>query len=714
MLRELIKTRERNLSSHIEESESEVGVWIDFRYLPRQDEEPTHQERRNFLERADVYLTKPSAWFPILVWWLVAESEDGEPTSLPTGDEMNLHGGIENVRDELQVSRPANNKPWTNENINLVRSHLATVNFAPPTASFVPTRLLDVGLSSESNISLTTTPDTHSDISYAALSYCWGPPDDALKQPKLLTSNIANLHANIPPTLLSPVMLDAITVCRDLQIPYLWIDALCIIQDSKTDWEQESQVMARVYANASLTICAMSSSSCLLPFLGPRPSWSNYPYSSPSIPRGTFRLRPVPGYNNPDLPPHPILKTTPLDQDLAASRWSQRGWVFQEKAMSPRKLFFGDTMLHLQFDDRIVDSENGVRIYLRPHAYDINKNTLYESSIPIGPLLRKKRHVYELWHAAVVGFANLQWTNGMDLFPGLSGIAERFRAGLGGARYLAGHWEGDLHNSLVWATTQRRDAANRDFSLVEVLVRLRKGNASNAPSWSWASRPDFFRFVISSLDQKRCRVRTHLRPEMEAVRATIRVDGTNDLGRLQSGNSLAVVGKMIGLAQVTARPDWQLRENAEWECANIGKGYLISISRDWEAKRKGYGSGTDWPPQGATDEEMGTMRLLLMASCCSDVVKLADGVLKPGTVDVYKALNRLDFGNTFLAEPDFRVGKGRCVFCDEEGRRRDVWGLLLYPAGENRYFRVGIFFSRAQHGGSAVFDGAETCQVDLV
>ena len=508
-------------------------------------------------------------------------------------------------------------------------------------------------------------------------------------------------------------MLDAITVCRDLQIPYLWIDALCIIQDSKIDWEQESQVMARVYESASLTICAMSSSSCLLPFLAPRPSWSKYSYSSPNVPRGTFRFRPVPGYDNPSPAPHPVLKATPLDQDLAAARWSQRGWVFQEKAMSPHKLFFGDAMLHLQLGDRTVVSENGVRTELKPHAYDISTNTLSESTIPIGPLLREKRHLYELWHAAVMGFAHLQWTNGMDLFPGLSGIAERFRSALGGARYFAGHWEGDLHNSLVWTTTQRADA-DRYFSLAELLVRLQEGNASHAPSWSWASRPDFFRFVVSSLDQRRCRVRTHLRPEMEVVRSNIRIDGTNDLGRLQIGNSLGVAGKMIGLAEVTARPDWKLTENAEWECANVGRGYLVLISRDWEAKRKGYGTGTEWPPQGVTEEEMGRMKLLLMASCCSDVVKPPHEPLKPGTGEVINALNRLDYGKTFLEEAEFRIGEGRCVLCDEEGRRRDVWGLLVHPAGENRYFRVGVFFSRAQHGGSVVFDGAQNCQVDLV
>ncbi|KAK1828039.1 hypothetical protein QBC39DRAFT_385368 [Podospora conica] len=200
MMRELIMERKPHLSQNMTKSQSEVGVWIDFRYLPRRAGEIT-EERRNFLERADVYLTHPSVWWPTLVWSLVVESED------------------ESVRNELQVSRPANNNPWADENINLVRSHLATTP-PPDTPPFTPTRLLDVGLSSQNNISLFTTPDPHSPTPYAALSYCWGPPADALQQPKLLTSNIARLRRHIPPTHLSPVIHDAITVCRSLDIPY--------------------------------------------------------------------------------------------------------------------------------------------------------------------------------------------------------------------------------------------------------------------------------------------------------------------------------------------------------------------------------------------------------------------------------------------------------------------------------------------------------------
>ena len=49
---------------------------------------------------------------------------------------------------------------------------------------------------------------------------------------------------------------DAITVTRLLAIKYLWIDLLCIIQDSKEDWARETARIARIYENSTVTICA--------------------------------------------------------------------------------------------------------------------------------------------------------------------------------------------------------------------------------------------------------------------------------------------------------------------------------------------------------------------------------------------------------------------------------------------------------------------------
>jgi hypothetical protein len=53
-------------------------------------------------------------------------------------------------------------------------------------------------------------------------------------------------------------------------IDYIWIDCLCILQDSRADWEQEAARMVDVYSNAYLTLVASRAKHCGEGFLGPR------------------------------------------------------------------------------------------------------------------------------------------------------------------------------------------------------------------------------------------------------------------------------------------------------------------------------------------------------------------------------------------------------------------------------------------------------------
>ncbi|KAF4465904.1 RNase H domain [Fusarium albosuccineum] len=52
---------------------------------------------------------------------------------------------------------------------------------------------------------------------------------------------------------------DAILVTRRLGFRYVWIDSLCIIQDSKDDWLRKAREMGRYYRGASLTVFALDS-----------------------------------------------------------------------------------------------------------------------------------------------------------------------------------------------------------------------------------------------------------------------------------------------------------------------------------------------------------------------------------------------------------------------------------------------------------------------
>jgi hypothetical protein len=49
---------------------------------------------------------------------------------------------------------------------------------------------------------------------------------------------------------------DAVKITRKFGIRYLWIDALCILQDSKSDWEVQATEMAAIYRNSVFTIAA--------------------------------------------------------------------------------------------------------------------------------------------------------------------------------------------------------------------------------------------------------------------------------------------------------------------------------------------------------------------------------------------------------------------------------------------------------------------------
>lgn len=70
---------------------------------------------------------------------------------------------------------------------------------------------------------------------YVALSYCWGPPGSQTLMTRMDNIDKNTHHLNLEA--LSKTIQDAIAFTRKLGIRYLWVDALCIIQDSPADKE---------------------------------------------------------------------------------------------------------------------------------------------------------------------------------------------------------------------------------------------------------------------------------------------------------------------------------------------------------------------------------------------------------------------------------------------------------------------------------------------
>jgi len=121
--------------------------------------------------------------------------------------------------------------------------------------AFVPTRLMMLASSTNTIVRLVSLTEP---VQYVALSYCWG----SSEQSKTTKSNVEARKGQIVVTELPQTLRDAITMAQALDLRYLWIDSLCIIQDDEHDWAIESSRMADICSNEWLVCAATGGSDC--------------------------------------------------------------------------------------------------------------------------------------------------------------------------------------------------------------------------------------------------------------------------------------------------------------------------------------------------------------------------------------------------------------------------------------------------------------------
>lgn len=128
--------------------------------------------------------------------------------------------------------------------------------FHQPLDDYHPTRLLDVVPSDgPATVLLIESRDFVNAGPYSALSHFWGRTSPI----KLTKNNIHALRKGWDLSELPKTFQHAILIARFVSIRYLWIDSLCIIQDSYQDWERESCLMKDVYKNTLLKIASTGS-----------------------------------------------------------------------------------------------------------------------------------------------------------------------------------------------------------------------------------------------------------------------------------------------------------------------------------------------------------------------------------------------------------------------------------------------------------------------
>ncbi|KAF2814237.1 HET-domain-containing protein, partial [Mytilinidion resinicola] len=172
---------------------------------------------------------------------------------------------------------------------------------------------------------------------YAALSYVWGESGAKLALVKsnqsVFETEGSFLGHDLPETIL-----DAMSVCKELGINYLWVDALCIVQDTNETKLAQITSMDKIYSNASLTIIALAATSGASGLFGTanrrRQEW-------------VFSRRAY-------LPQMHETQSS-LPNELLATKWNTRGWTYQERILSRRCLYFGQDSVYFQCRQAVCD-----------------------------------------------------------------------------------------------------------------------------------------------------------------------------------------------------------------------------------------------------------------------------------------------------------------------------------------------------------------------
>lgn len=356
----------------------------------------------------------------------------------------------------------------------------------------------------KSNTTNFPTPDTQQ-LNYLSFSHCWGPPPNPAahlggRAGSVLTADTLPKWINFLPVNELPLAFrHAITVCALLGFEYIWIDSLCILQDSKEDWQTQSAVMGDVYKFAFLNIAALSSTSDYDGFIftrdnrvvfGFRTSFAdilgryvnevNQQGKQCVLLNGRARLL---WHFSKDIQGS-TADNTPL---------FTRGWVHQERCLARRTLAFANSTVYWACDEKNNCERPGWG-GLHSQGLRTTLHTVTETitSVTFAALSRmteqqSQQMAMELiravdyhWHGTVTSYTACKLTKHSDKLIAVSSIARELANTkiLQNHRYLAGFWNLNLLAQLGWITVVGKTTP----------PRKRVGEEGYAaPSWSWAS-----------------------------------------------------------------------------------------------------------------------------------------------------------------------------------------------------------------------------------
>lgn len=328
-------------------------------------------------------------------------------------------------------------------------------------STILPTRLIHLGLlEGQPSIRLVDSFELFENVRYATLSHRWGLSGQSLT---LRTENIESFKEGIDWSSLPRTFQEAAICCKELDVHYLWIDALCIIQNSDSDdWLRESAKMREVYKFSIFNIAAGLSED-----------------SSGGLFRTRHRLttKPLSIYTNwvENSTLSRVFDYSKFHRDIIRSPLYARGWVTQERFLAPRIILFSADEIYWECNQRTASECFPSRLPVTS-AFPSKANmglTLMSLKSDVG--------ILQTWWKLVKLYSSCKLTFPRDKLVAFSAVAKQIQMRLTSMlayvtpAYLAGLWQYRLTENLLW------------YVLYIRAQPVAEHDEYRAPSWSWAA-----------------------------------------------------------------------------------------------------------------------------------------------------------------------------------------------------------------------------------
>ncbi|KAK1754046.1 heterokaryon incompatibility protein-domain-containing protein [Echria macrotheca] len=406
----------------------------------------------------------------------------------------------------------------------------------------LPTRVLDVFDSNNIFLRVCSAGDVGQ---YVALSHCWG--DTAMIQ--TTTLNIRDMEQRVDHNDLPKSFQDAVAVTRAIGLRYLWIDSLCILQDSTEDWQTQSSRMAEIYNSAYLVLAASRAKDSTVGFLDRDPITHEDRLPWQVLGRKSLNQRSLTKIARIQNPRDQDVSCVYVKQlwdnhctrrhhsALGQSPLAGRAWALQENLLARRIVHFTkDEMMWecveclkcecMEVDNTTDGMETSGGLFRRAQL-------TMPKGLEISPYDK-----FHFWRCLLARYSALKLTRESDRLPALSGLIKSWQA-LGHGKNLAGFWEKDIVESLVWTVITR--------------FECKRAADYRAPSWS--------PFSLDSVDGVGSKGGVEFEYPLYKHRITTRlavvVDahcepaGLDDTGAVKSGY-LILRGKVLRCPVITA------------------------------------------------------------------------------------------------------------------------------------------------------------------